>query len=394
MYLSDQLPALEGWDSVTDQPVVVVPANEVPSVDSLRDVDVLFVLGEISSGRGAQLAGVLNLALPRGLIVLIAYPVTIEGGLDELVSGILRTPPQRAIAYTRVSDPHPAFAEYFTAYGRSAAWFDNPEGVEVIGYMTAGQSLRATALSGQRGDGLVYVVPYFLAGAERTVVRSLFAAMATHREGKTTILPPFLSDLRLPGEEEVLTQIAEREAELAHLREREGYLQRFRQLLHGQTGASLEELVIETLNVVLEGTDYRTEDREDVGVEDFWIVGPEGDFALAEVKGKNTHIRREDVNQVDSHREALGEGAADLPGLLVVNIFRLHDDLDQRQLPVPEQILRRAVVSNVLLLRTMDLYNLLSQKMRVADTATVLVESLGAGGGWLEVGANSHELHQ
>jgi hypothetical protein len=190
-----------------------------------------------------------------------------------------------------------------------------------------------------------------------------------------------------------MLEITEKAAALDELRERARELERFRHLVGRASGSGLEVLVIETLNVILKGSGYRAEDREDVRAEDFWIVGLNGDVALAEVKGQNTHIRRDDVNQVDSHRDEVGEAAADLPGLLIVNIFRGHAGLDQRELPVADQAIRRASGSNVLALRTYDLFNLLHQGMSGTDAATVLIDALESGGGWLEVTAEGHALH-
>jgi hypothetical protein len=119
-------------------------------------------------------------------------------------------------------------------------------------------------------------------------------------------------------------------------------------------------------------------------VEDFWIVGPDGDAALAEVKGINTNVRREDVNQVDNHREVIGR-PQEFPGLLVVNIFRGHSGLDQRELAISGQTLSRAANSNVLILRTRDLYNLLIRKLDGADAGQELMDALDTGGGWLAV---------
>ncbi len=220
----------------------------------------------------------------------------------------------------------------------------------------------------------------------------LSAAIAAHRSDAAAVLPAFLADLRLPGEDDVLSEIAETEATLNELRKRAAYLEHFRLLLGPRgSGAALEDLVIEALNLVLDATEYRAEDREDVGAEDFWIVGPDGDVALAEVKGVNTHIRREDVNQVDNHREATGK-PQEFPGLLVFNISRGQDSLTQRELPVPGQTMTRAANSNVLVLRTRDLYNLLVRKVAGADAGQELLDAHGAGGGWLEVTLDSASL--
>jgi hypothetical protein len=52
----------------------------------------------------------------------------------------------------------------------------------------------------------------------------------------------------------------------------------------------------------------------------------------------------------------------------------------------------RAAKSDVLILRTFDLYNLLSQKMAGQDVGVGLIEALQQGGGWLKAGPDSYEL--
>lgn len=128
-------------------------------------------------------------------------------------------------------------------------------------------------------------------------------------------------------------------------------------------------------------------------VEDFWIVGPEGDLALAEAKGTNTHVLLDDVNQVDSHRERAGQ-PPELPGLLVSNIFRKRANLEDRQQDVPEHAVARASGSNVLVLRTIDLYKLVGRKLGGHDAARELLDALKAGGGWLEVNDDGLRLHR
>src|SRR5206468_3529171 len=88
----------------------------------------------------------------------------------------------------------------------------------------------------------------------------------------------------------------------------------------------------------------------------------------------------------DNHREDLGHDTADLPGLLVVNVFRNDDDLvrklGERVHPDIVETLRR---QNVTLLRTADLYYLLAHQLRHGSAGTILIDALANGGGWLEV---------
>jgi hypothetical protein len=155
------------------------------------------------------------------------------------------------------------------------------------GIDSGGGQVVPAAISVTRDRGAIYALPFVLGGGEMQFGELLTAAITAHRADAAAVLPTFLEGLRLPGEDEVLAEIEQVETKLARLRERAAYLEHFRLLLGPRgTGLALEQLVIEALNVVLEGTEYSAEDRDDVGAEDFWIVGPTGDAALAEASRK------------------------------------------------------------------------------------------------------------
>lgn len=202
----------------------------------------------------------------------------------------------------------------------------------------------------------------------------------------------FLSELRVATEPELLAAIERAELELAGLREQASRLKRFRLLVGPLSGDAFEQLAIDALNEVLAGGDYRAEDREELRVEDFWILGDTDEDALAEAKGINRHVRREDVNQVDNHRAEQERQVEDLPGLLVVNVFRSADSMEPRVIPVNADVVRHAVRQNVLILRGIDLYYLVSRKLAGEDAGSELVNALGAGGGWLAVNEDGSDL--
>lgn len=281
---------------------------------------------------------------------------------------------------------HPAFTEYVTVFGRSAQSFDGlGEDVELLAEVRHGEDLVPTAFCYTRGAGALYVIPYQLAGAGGFLA-SLISAVEDHRSGATTELPScWTGGLRLAGEQELLDDIDHRQTEIDNLRVRADQLSRFRHLVGSLQDTALETLIIDALNVVLEGSGYTAEDREDVGAEDFLIVGPDGDFALAESKGIGSHVRREHVNQVDNHRSAAGRDVDELPGLLVVNVFRNAESLEERLLPVSDDVVRQADRQNVLILRSADLYHLVSRKLATQDASGELLGALGGHGGWLEV---------
>lgn len=258
----------------------------------------------------------------------------------------------------------------------------------------AGRDDDATAVFVPIGMGGFYVLPFYFAGAQNEFVATLFRALDAHRTARDTAVPAFLDTLVLPGEAELQAKIESTKFDLDALHVDAAALARWRLLLAPQsTGTALEERALDALNVVLEGTGYRAEDRPDIGEEDFWIVGPDGDFALVEVKGTNTNILRSHVNQVDSNREAAGHSTG-VPGLLIVNIFRMHSSLEPRLHDVSELAIARAATSNVLVMRTIDLFYLLHQKLaRYDDAGQRLVDALAAGsGGWLRADGLSVDL--
>jgi hypothetical protein len=103
-----------------------------------------------------------------------------------------------------------------------------------------------------------------------------------------------------------------------------------------------------------------------------------------EIKGVNGSFSRQNVNQVDSHRERLSLPATTL-GILIMNTVMSAESLaDKDQAPHPD-IIKKAVADKVLLLRTVDL-------LRCADLCQTGVLSkeafrgaLLSQGGWLRV---------
>lgn len=256
-------------------------------------------------------------------------------------------------------------------------------------------TLRRRSKPRPRG-GRLYVVPYFVADFADSHVRltdSLVRAVARHIEESSADTPAYLAELRLPTEQPLLDGIAKRREALRCLEARAEQMERFRMMLGTFKDRQLENLVVEALNIVLEPIGYRAEDREETSNEDFWICGPDGDIALAEVKGINSGIGRGNVNQVDNHRERYGRAPEDLPGLLIVNQHRLATDLPPKlDEHVHPDVRRHAKRQNVLVLRTADLYRLLGRTLGGEAVGLELIKHLSAGGGWLQVSEGGTSL--
>lgn len=374
----------------------VIPKVNVPSPAEVAANDLTIVLGGLATGDSAiQLAGALRQALTQGRTVVVAYKVKLQGVTLDMVKRIVEINVlSQFSASVPVTEHHPAFANYFRAYGTCATRFGHATEAEVLGSITGDVPC---AFAFPVGQGALYVLPWHAADlsvSHSALLEALLDAVTTHRSSQEGLLPEHLVDLRLHGEQDLLDEIEALRAELASRQERAAELERYRHMVGTLHDSGLEALVIRALNRLLEGTGYRAEDREDVGGEDFWIVDEDGDRAIAEVKGVNRGIGRPDVNQVDNHRAALERETEDLPGLLIVNTHRRSDDLVQRREPPHPDVVLKARQQNVLLLRGTDLYELVSRTLAGEPVGERFIEALFAGGGWLEATEERVELHQ
>jgi hypothetical protein len=392
LYISEQHQSLDAFPDVGQDDFEVLPAGSVPTIQQVREADTVLLLGSVNDGgRASQIAGVFRLSVHHGTTVVFAHP---ERLLHEALILDALAPHRRGElpGSHPVEASHPAFHEYLSIFGRSHMEFgDLPEDSEILGTLQGHSAHPPAAWCAPVGAGGVYVVPFFLAGAGG-FLSSLLDAVQTHRSGESGFIPDFLTNLRVATEDELLSGIDSAERALQTLRQRASELSRFRLLVGHLSGDAFEQLVIHTLNVVFEGTDHLAEDREDLRAEDFWVSAAGQDRALAEAKGIGRHVRREDVNQVDNHRAGLERVVEELPGLLVVNVFRGDESLESRELPVNQDVIRHAVRQNVLVLRGIDLYHLVSQRLGGANVGDELISALYAGGGWLEVTAEAISL--
>jgi len=154
-------------------------------------------------------------------------------------------------------------------------------------------------------------------------------------------------------------------------------------LIH--TGPAL----VSDVKSILEVTLGINVDAEDEFREDIKLIGEDKTvLAVCEIKGINRGIKRENINQTDSHRERSGFSDT-FPAILIANTniksARAIDEKDQEL--APEQV-RHAVNMHVLLIRTIDLLGLLrlvlAGKLSSQSARTLVLENAG----WLRIQGN------
>jgi hypothetical protein len=376
------------------------PGVRVPTAAEIAQADITIVFAVQNQDAATQLAGAIAQALHDAKsVVIVAYPVGLNDGRAQLLDR-LGLPVEYQGSPNPVTTQAAAFASYFRRFGiAKSGWFDLPENAVALGQCrtTTDRGAAIAALSAPIGKGTLYVLPFHVANfiaSHDELVDALRDAVHEHEASESDALPDYLAELRLPGEQELLDDITYRSTELAAKRSQAARLERFRLLLGLHQGDALEALVIETMNVVFEGSALRAQDQDELFKEDFWIVDDTDKLALAEVKGVNSGVKRSHINQVDNHREELGLDTLRMPGLLIMNIHRTDTNLKRKlSEPLHPSIIAQLRRQNVLFLRTADLYALVHRSLAGTPAHSLMTDALRQGGGWLEVTVEHTHLH-
>lgn len=375
-----------------------------PSIERMGEADIVVVMGPIDDGNVAlTFGGEVRIAVERGATIVFLYqgwPGSVDARFLQNVLSRL-TPDQVGSAMRPPLDeppPHPAFRDYLVTNGHNTAAFHGvSDEDEILGHSGTTVDHHPCALVSTIGEGRIYILPWHLpgvSGSAEALFDRLISSLQAHASGQTLPDPHFLADLEVAGERDVTTEIEDLSARVAAANERRNALLGHKQLVGRLKSGAFVSLVIEDLNLVLEGSRVHARSIEETFAEDFDLAREDDRLAIAEAKGVNSGVQLNHVDQLNQHRTKLFDvGADELPGLLVVNQHRLKDDLELRQAPVAPGVIKHALRINVLILRGWDLYELVNRRLRGEDDSGALITALEGGGGWLEVREDSATVH-
>lgn len=258
-----------------------------------------------------------------------------------------------------------------------------------------GKSEGATELAEALNDAGHRVLPAVLDVETNPGRVILVVPLASLREAKSQALsfiealpsgkeyPSYLDQLVIGEEEELRKRIEVLEGDL---RETELSIQRFRDAKRILYWSDLD-LEREVSRFLEEELGVPAEHVEGVD-EDFWLVGGGNRWCIGEVKGSSReNVKKTDVRKLADHRESAGYDES-LPGLLVANTFYALD-IGARDQPVDPQVVRRGVVENITVTRTLDLIRLKQMREAGRPASKTLEDHIrSGGGGWLRVDAD------
>ena len=116
-------------------------------------------------------------------------------------------------------------------------------------------------------------------------------------------------------------------------------------------------------------------------------------MAMIEAKGTKKGVKREYINQVDSHRER-NELPTSIPGVLFINNEMSVAGIDKRlETKVPDDQIKHARKLNILIVRTIDLLFLMRHLENNPDRQAELMRLLlSSGGGWLRADSEGYRV--
>ena len=279
------------------------------------------------------------------------------------------------------------FAPYVKRWGIAKTFFEKPDDVRVLAVVD-------DAIVGFEFGARLFVLPFLSTETStehaKELGETLVRAVLEYRRKMRVELPPWVAEFQFVGEQELRSEQAALQERVLQVESGVKSWER-RKLILVSSGAILKEALV---NILKDFFGFAV-DPLDEGREDFKLVedtDAKAVITVGEVKGTNGGIKREHINQVDSHRERLGV-SADVPGLLVINNQMDVTGITKRhETQIAAEHIRHARKLNVLLVRTIDLLYLMRHLEAESERRAKVLGLLRSGGGWLSAGPAGYEL--
>ena len=220
-------------------------------------------------------------------------------------------------------DPNPyvicksaEFREYLDRFGVAQTQFrikDNVQNTRVIAHTS--DTPVAFEINGQ-----FFFLPFFTTKNGKAelmdALQSSVGSVLEYKRKNDIYVPTWLSKIEFKSEARIKSDIQRIEEQLVKLNEEVGKWERYKAILC-TSGSNLSKIAVDLLRDFFE-LNVNTEERY---IEDAVLYDDKDQVLfVVEIKGINGGLRREHINQVDSHRERLSLNAK-VPGLLIINDF-------------------------------------------------------------------------
>lgn len=237
-----------------------------------------------------------------------------------------------------------------------------------------------------------YFLPSLVPDARMEVINEYFHLLAdaitsVHNKLHQTV-PDWVAVYQFKEEDALLEERSALIVKVSDIDRRLAQLTQYKaSLVHSgpQLVADVSAILETALGTKVNATD---EFREDVKLLD----DNDNVIGVCEIKGINRGVKRENINQTDSHRERSGFDA-DFPALLIVNTgIKSARSIDEKDQEIAAEQVKHAVHMRVLIMRTFDLLGLLrlvlAGDLSTQDARSQVLSSIG----WLRVQSDSVQV--
>lgn len=240
--------------------------------------------------------------------------------------------------------------------------------------------------SSRIGKGLLTILPFYISDSGSSkpidqVILQLVKSLDTHKKNTIFDPPTWVSQVKTKKESdfdselsEINKKVDEIASEIEHCVSLKSVLWLKHNELRNACVRLLGKIGIETF-------------VKDIGEEDFWITKGDVKSVICECKGLDNNLERTDLSKFDEHREARGKDEK-FPALLIVNSFNKAETLELKDVPIPSNVIQKAISSNFLIIRTLDLIYLLDLFERQLVTKEQILQIFQKERGWLRVKDN------
>jgi hypothetical protein len=291
---------------------------------------------------------------------------------------------------THVRSLRDEFTRFLELYGAASSYFEN---------YNSGLDLRKIAEINGSVVGMVlfdreFFIPSLVPENTNDRIIEYFSILCdalTSSFNKLRIeIPSWLSQFSFEKEN---TLIQKKQSLIEEIEATDNELAKYTQYKKVLLGSG-EILVENVYTLLVSGFGFKV-DSEDEFKEDLKIINDDNDpLVFVEVKGTNRGVKREYINQTDSHRERAGFNST-FPSLLVINThIKNSASIKDKDQIVPKDQIRHATRIGVLIVRTLDLLFMLRHLSNGKVSQQKVMDLFLNNVGWLKVGVDNWEIIQ
>lgn len=218
---------------------------------------------------------------------------------------------------------------------------------------------------------------------------TLVSALVATSKKLVQEIPSWVDEYKFKEEEKILDEEVKLQKQIEELNNKKDIYKRHKRCLCYDG-----ELLVESVTEILkEGFGLNLDDKKDEHLEDRAILDDKNnEVALIEIKGSNENIKNPNIYQADSHR-GRREKPADFPSVLIVNTFiKPSNSIQEKLREIGSEQIKLAVDKKVLVMRSIDLLNLLYLKEDGKVKKEEIIGILTKEYGWLCVSQDNYEV--